>query len=197
MGDKDTREVFRRVQFGDEDAAREVFERYLERLIGLARNRLSEKLARKVDADDIVQSAFRSFFVRARDGQFAIERAGDLWSLLATITRCKLLKKAEHFQQQKRSLAREEQLQPTTPFAERPDTPSEPGIEEAVALSDELETLMHGLDPLERQMLEMRLQGQPIPDVANAVDRAERTVRRFLGRFRTDLEERLQTLRDG
>jgi len=94
MAEHETRHVFDRMKGGDEEAARELFNRYLSRLVALARSRLSEKLERKVDADDVVQSAFRSFFVRARDGQYAIERAGDLWSLLATITRHKLLKKS-------------------------------------------------------------------------------------------------------
>jgi len=196
MPHDETRHIFDRVRNGDEEAARQVFERYLARLVALARSRLSEKLARKVDADDVVQSAFRSFFVRARDGQFAIERAGDLWSLLATITRHKLLKKAEHFRQQKRDLGRDQPLArhdddsgAEVPFA------VEPTDEEAVALSDEIEFLMRDLDPLQRQMLELRLQGQPIPEIAETVERSERTVRRFLGGFRDELERRLNQLR--
>ncbi len=160
MRDFETRDIFKRVQSGDEEAAREVHQRYLERLIALARARLSQRMSRRVDADDIVQSAFRSFFVRAREGEYVIERAGDLWSLLATITRHKLLKKAEHYRQQKRSLARDEPLDPDAALGE------EPTDEEAVALSDEVEFLMRELDPLRRQMLELRLQGQPIPDIA-------------------------------
>lgn len=93
MTENETRHIFDRMQHGDEDAAREVFNRYLHRLVALARSRMSERLGQKFDADDVVQSAFRSFFVRARDGQFAIERAGDLWNLLASITHHKLLKK--------------------------------------------------------------------------------------------------------
>lgn len=190
MRESETRDVFERVQSGDEEAAREVHERYLARLISLARSRLSQKLARKVDADDIVQSAFRSFFVRAREGEYAIQRAGDLWSLLATITRHKLLKKAEHYRQQKRSLARDKPL--TSEVSAAAAFAEEPSDEEAVALTDEVEFLMRTLDPLQRQMLELRLQGQPIPEIAETVERSERTVRRFLGGFRDQLEERLR-----
>lgn len=191
----DTQQVFKRVQEGDEEAAREVFERYLARLVGLARSRLSEKMAGKVDADDVVQSAFRSFFVRAREGQYVIHRAGDLWRLLASITRRKLLGKAEHFRQKKRCLDRDQPLMgkviDEAPLSE------EPTYEEAIALADEVEFLMRDLAPRQRTMLELRLQGQPIPQIAETVERSERTVRRFLGGFREHLEERLLSLREG
>lgn len=190
---QETRHVFGRVQGGDEQAAREVFDRYLQRLVALARTRLSDRLKQKVDADDIVQSAFRSFFVRARDGQYVIERSGDLWSLLASITRHKLLKKAEHFRQQKRSLDQDQPLA-TGSEAEGAVFTAEPTDEEAVALSDEVAFLMRELEPQQRTMLELRLQGQPIPDIAETVDRSERTVRRFLSSFREQLEERLKSI---
>ncbi len=48
---------------GDQAAADALFRRYAERLIGLVRLRLSEKLARRVDPEDIVQSVYRSFFL--------------------------------------------------------------------------------------------------------------------------------------
>ena len=195
MDGNETREVFHRVRSGDEEAARAVFDRYLGRLVALARSRLSEKLARKVDADDVVQSALRSFFVRARDGQYAIERAGDLWALLAGITKNKLLKKAEHFRQQKRDVDRDQPLAASSDESSADaDFSEHPTDEEALTLADEVEFLMRKLDPLQRQMLEMRLQGKPIPEIADTVERSERTVRRFLSTFRDNLEERLNSL---
>lgn len=189
MTDPDTRQLFTGIQDGRESAARGVFDRYLLRLIGLARARLSEKLAQKVDPDDIVQSALRSFFVRAKDGQFEIERGSDLWNLLATITKHKLLKKAEHYRQQKRSLDRDQPLQHSD--MGNLAWVSEPTETEAVALTDELEHLMKELDPLKRTMLELRLQGHSTYEIAEEVERSERTVRRFLIGFRDQLEERL------
>ena len=55
---------------------------------------------------------------------------------------------------------------------------------------------MRALVPRQRTMLELRLQGQTIPQIADAVERSERTVRRFLIQFRKELEDRLQTLDD-
>ena len=90
----DSRELLVRYQRGDPTAAEAIFARYANRLLALARSRLSPKLARRVDADDVVQSTYRSFFVRRR-GEFVAEGEGDLWRLLATITLHKLGRQAQ------------------------------------------------------------------------------------------------------
>ena len=65
---EDSRELLSRFQEGDAAAAEAIFARYANRLLALARSRLSSKLARRIDADDVVQSTFRSFFaVRGRE----------------------------------------------------------------------------------------------------------------------------------
>src|SRR5947209_1095765 len=71
---------------GDQQAAGELFRRYADRLRALARTRLSARLARHVDPEDVVQSAYRSFFSGARSDRYALRRSGDLWRLLVSIT---------------------------------------------------------------------------------------------------------------
>src|SRR5262245_31380615 len=71
---------------GDESAAEELFRRYCGRLTALARSRLSQALAARVDAEDVVQSAYRSFFRLARGGDVVLRASGDLWRLLVRIT---------------------------------------------------------------------------------------------------------------
>lgn len=61
-------------------------------------------------------------------------------------------------------------------------------------MADEVEAMMRELEPMQREMLELRLQGKTIPEVAAAVERSERTVRRFLGNFRDQLETRFKAL---
>ena len=190
---RESQHLLRRYQEGDEQAAEIIFHRYMERLMRLVGTQLSEKLRRRVGAEDIVQSVFRSFFGKAMEGRFLLERSGDLWRLLAAITKHKLLKKAEHHSQQKRAIRREQGLKTgdgdlspeVTLFA------VEPTELEGVALADEVESLMAEMPPMQRTMLELRLQGESIPDIAEAVERSERTVRRFLGETRDLLEARL------
>src|SRR5262245_34891463 len=79
-----------RWQKGDQAAAAELFQRYAGRLVALARSQLSDKLAQRVDPEDVVQSVYRSFFVDSREGRYQVERGGDLWQLLVTMTLHKL-----------------------------------------------------------------------------------------------------------
>jgi DNA-directed RNA polymerase specialized sigma24 family protein len=59
----------------------------------------------------------------------------------------------------------------------------------AVALVDELEQLMRHLDPLQRRMLELRLQGHNLHEIAEQTQRSLSTVCRVLDRVKRQLEE--------
>src|SRR5262249_40685711 len=89
-GDDDSAALVKRWTEGDERAAAELVNRYTGRLLALARSHLSAKLAARLDPEDVVQSAYRSFFADARDDRFVLKRSGDLWRLLAAITLHKL-----------------------------------------------------------------------------------------------------------
>ena len=72
---------------GDEAAAQSLWQRYFQRLAGLARQRLGEGHRRVQDEDDIAISVFRSLCERARKGDLAgLEGRDDLWRLMAAIT---------------------------------------------------------------------------------------------------------------
>ena len=87
---------------GDQDAARQIVERYFDRLLVLARRRISQRLASRVDPEDIVQSVFRTFFVRLKDGQFVFEDEDDLCKLLMRITLHKTLRQVAFHKAAKR-----------------------------------------------------------------------------------------------
>ena len=72
MADSTTEQLLDRVHRGDEQAAEELLDRYVSRLIQLARSRLPSKLARRLDPEDVVQSACRSFFRRAGAGLYEV-----------------------------------------------------------------------------------------------------------------------------
>ena len=50
---------------------REGFERFTRRLIGLARRHLDERLQHKIDPEDVVQSAYKSLYIRYGDELFS------------------------------------------------------------------------------------------------------------------------------
>ena len=85
MSHPKSHELLKQYQAGQSEAVTAIFDRYVERLIALARARIGPKLKRRVDAEDIVQSAYRSFFVHAKNQEYQLARSGDLWRLLAIV----------------------------------------------------------------------------------------------------------------
>lgn len=183
-------DLLERFRGGDDLAAEAIFARYFERLTALARSRLSTRLARRTDPEDIALSVYRSFFVEAREGRYVLGRGGDLWRLLSSIASHKLLKRVRHESAARRSFAAEVPLDLAA--EERIcGRPSDPTPEDALALADELERAFLLLDPFGRRVLELRLQGLQISEIAEDTGRSERSVRRSLAQVRDLLADRL------
>jgi RNA polymerase sigma-70 factor, ECF subfamily len=189
-------QLLARWRAGDEAAADEIFHRYLNRLSGLARTRLSEKMQRRIDPEDVVQSAYRSFFRQAKEDRYELKRSGDLWRLLAAITINKVMGQVEYHQAAKRSIDGEAALpdHSTNSLFSPIAIAHEPTIEEAVALADEIEAFMKTLEPVERQVLELRLQDHDSEAIADEIQRSTRTVRRIIERLKSLLAERFEQL---
>jgi len=185
MNSADLLERFRQ---GDPGAADALFARYVERLTQMARWHLSDLMQRRIDPEDAVQSAYRSFFIRARQGQFSLERSGDLWRLLVGITLNKLHRQIAHHRARKRSVALDRPLAQT---AFRSIASADPSPLEAMMAADELQSLMAVLTPLQRQVLELRLQDCRWDQIATATGCSERTVRRALEQIRITAESLL------
>lgn len=174
-----------------EDAAKQLFERYIVRLTALARSRLSSNLRRRLDPEDIVLSAFRSFFVGARENRWNTDSDDNLWSLLVMLTLRKLARQSRRHRSEKRSVSRE---------IETPDdwgvmAREVPSAEEAVLLADELEWLIASTKGLDREVLLLQLAGHDISDIARTLDISERSVRRSQQRTRESVTEDRQHAR--
>lgn len=190
--DTPSAELLKNYRQGDQLAADELFRRYVGRLTVLARSRLASRIARRVDPEDIVLSAYRSFFVRARDGKFSLAESGDLWRLLVQITLNKLHRTVAHHQAARRSVRRENGLDPLDDGVSSTRVPqSRPSATEAVALAELVEQFLSELRPFERHAVELRLQGYTLDEIAHATGRHERTVRRTLGQLEERLTRRL------
>lgn len=172
-------DILARLRARDADAATEVFRRYAQRLIALARSHLEYRLRAKVDPEDVVQSVWRSFFHRHANGQFDLESWDGLWSLLVTIT----LRKCGHVAVRFSTAGRNYRLEQAGD-AEWDAIGREPSPSQAMLLSDTVEHLMNRLhDDRERQILELALQGHNALEISEQVGRSERTVYRVLGRI--------------
>ena len=65
--------IFASVVADEPDAAGQLFHRYLRRLCRLAQTRIGARLARRIDPEDVVMSAYRSFFLNVKAGRFWIQ----------------------------------------------------------------------------------------------------------------------------
>jgi RNA polymerase sigma factor (sigma-70 family) len=192
VNDLSSHELLARYRRGDDQAATEIFDRYVRRLLELVRQRLLPRLARRLDADDVVQSAYRSFFIHARDGEFVLKRAGDLWRLLSAIALNKLQHQIERHTAARRDMRQEmPAMPPSDAWAGSDVVGVEPSPAAVAAVAEELEDVMRRRSPLERQVVEMRLQGRSVEEIAARISRSQRTVRRLLEAVRQDLETHL------
>src|SRR5215213_5668002 len=81
---------------GDAAAAQPLWERYHRQLVTLARRRLRSD-RRSADEEDVVQSAFHSFFRGVARGRFPqLSDRDNLWRLLVVITARKALDQIAH-----------------------------------------------------------------------------------------------------
>jgi RNA polymerase sigma-70 factor (ECF subfamily) len=182
-------EFLARLQNQDDAAARELFVRFAHKLIILADRHISAGLRHKVDPEDVAQSAFKSFFVRYDAGKLEVINWNSLWGLLTLITVRKCAERAAYHRAECRDAAREvaltagEDAAPwLQPFGREP-TPLE-----AAELSETLKKLLAGLDPEERPILELSLQGYTTREISEQLGRAERTVRLLREGVRLRLE---------
>lgn len=191
---QDSHELMAAAREGKAQAAQALFQRYVERLLALARSRMSPQLRAREDEEDVVQSVCLSFLARARKGLFVHKRSGDLWRLLAAITLNKVRSKAEFHGAGKRKLGKEVPIglgvEDSACFSLE-FLGRDPAPDDVLAVEEELQHVTTPLAPHHRQMLEMRLQGESVEAIAAETKRTEHQVRRVLSKVRDELERRL------
>ena len=187
--------VMQRLSIGDASAASEVFNRYSGQLIQLAQQRLNWRLRRKLDPEDVVQSAFQSFFRLHSEQETHFENWAALWGLLSLITLRKCGRKLEYF----RAACRDIDLEnPTLLNARMIDesradweaVANDPTPAQAAVLADTLEVMLSQLNEQERRVATMCLQGYPVSEISVNIGRSERTVQRILERLEAELSQR-------
>lgn len=176
------RELLQKWQEGEESAATILVNRYLVRLVSLARSRMSKGLIRRVDPEDIVLSAWKSFFIAVRQGRLTAPEADDLWPLLTTLTLRKIFREVEFQSASKRNCGRESGVFPDSLVKEVASR--EPSPDESMILEDEIHAILRSLDETAKEIFVRRLRGEPTRLIAFEMKISERTVRRSIGKIR-------------
>jgi RNA polymerase sigma-70 factor (ECF subfamily) len=183
-------ETLARLRAGDQGAAAEIFHRFTARLIGLARLHLDARVRQKVDPEDVLQSAYRSFFQRHAEGEFDLKDWDGLWSLLTVITLRKCGRWREHFH----AACRDVRVEVASPSAENDSNASwqaladEPTPTEAAMLAEAVEGLLQEAEGRDRDIVELALQGYHAREIAEQLDRPRRTVSRVLEQVKQRLQ---------
>lgn len=181
-----------RLRAGDDEVAAQIFHRFANRLIALARSRLDNLLRQKVDPEDLLQSVFQSFFARNREGQYDLRDWDSLWSLLTVITLRKCGRNIEYFRAGCRDVRREvtAPARAEDSFAGPEPVAQEPSPLEATVLAETLELLLGMLEGRNREIVTLRLQGYTTPEISSQLGCTERTVQRVLERVKEWLRRR-------
>jgi len=194
----ETAQLVSRAQGGDVDALNDLFRRYHQTMVEVARRKLGPRLRLKEDPDDLAQTTFRE---ATRDfSQYRYQGEGSLLRWLIQILHNKIRDKAEFYSAGKRDLSRERNMEsddsqgaPTT----RDMTSADLSVTQVVQRDENFELLRESigeLSPEHRKAITLVFfQGKSLREAGQLMDgKSEDAVRMMLRRAEGKLGERLR-----
>lgn len=178
--------LLRRFRSGEQDAATALYVRYSQRLQALAKKQTGADLQARFDPEDVVQSVFRTFFRRAAAGYYDVPPGDELWRLLLVLALHKVRDLAVYHRAQKRDVAK------TWEVDEQRDLDPKVSSEDQLAfdgLRIIVRDVIHELPTSNQKIIELRIEGHTVAEIANQTERSNRTVERTLQSFRKQLSE--------
>lgn len=181
--------LLRRFRRGNQDAATQLYVRYVHRLRALVRANCSTQLTRRVETEDIVQSVFRRFFRRVLQGDYDVPPGEELWGLFLVIALNKIRAEEAFHRAGKRDM----RLTIADGAADclLANRPGEDDVAYA-ALQLTVDEALERFPPQQRQMIELRIQGHEVAEIARETGRSKRSVERALQEVRTVLRALLE-----
>ena len=178
-----------RLQAGDSNAVKKLFDEYSRRLVRLAGNNIHPALLKRFDGEDIVQSVFRTFFRRQEEGKFHIEHSQQLWQLLVTLTLCKTRTHARRHTANRRDVA----LDHATSNHDQ-IFGGQPSHEDALALWEEIDLVLEGLPDRTAEIISMRLEGRNRSEIAKELNLSRQSIHRILKLVQERLTQRFEQI---
>jgi RNA polymerase sigma-70 factor (ECF subfamily) len=157
-------DFIRRIRDGDDQAARELVERYKPVIRREVRLRLrDQRLASRFDWADVCQSVMASFFVRAAAGQYDLEQPDQLLRLLVVMTRNEVIHQVRRHSADRRDYRRLVAHDPTYLEGRWAESPSPSRL---VAGRELLDEFRRRLSEEERRLADLRAQGCEWAEIA-------------------------------
>jgi DNA-directed RNA polymerase specialized sigma24 family protein len=176
------------LQAGEPAAMQQLWERYFQRLVGLARLKLRSDCRRVADEEDVALSAFDSFCRNASRGRFPeLHDRDGLWRLLVITT----VRKAAHLQRDQARQKRRSASSTTHDVWSLEQVLShEPSPELAAEMTEEYRRLLEKLeDPTLAHIAVARMEGYSIDEIADKFGFAPRSIKRKLQLIRAIWEK--------
>jgi RNA polymerase sigma-70 factor (ECF subfamily) len=176
--------LLKKYQGGEREAATQLYARYATRLLDLAQRRTGQDLTQRVDPEDVVQSVFRTFFRRAAEGSYEVPDGDTLWKLLMVIALNKIRSLADFHRADKRDVRRTQGM-----LAAEGELGQHDSLD---MLRLTIEDLTQDLPEAHKQMIQLRIEGYAVSEIAEKVARSKRSTERVLQSFRTLLMNELK-----
>ncbi|MEM1448659.1 MAG: sigma-70 family RNA polymerase sigma factor [Planctomycetota bacterium] len=200
-GDDEIRRLVEQAHDGDVDALNDLFARYHQTMVEVARRKLGPRLRLKEDPDDLAQTTFRE---ATRDfGRYEYQGQGSLLRWLVQILQNKIRDKAEFYSAGKRDVSRERAIDAGT--GEDTDAPTpmdfvsgDLSVTKVVQRDENFELLRESLSELSaehrRAISLVFFEGLPLREAgARMGGKSEDAVRMMLRRAESKLGDKLRS----
>jgi RNA polymerase sigma-70 factor (ECF subfamily) len=137
----------------------------------------------------VLQSVYRSFFLRQAAGQFDLDGWEGMWALLTVITVRKCGRVNRHFRSAGRDAETGAGISSDESGSSWEALASDPSPSEVVMLAELVEGLLRDLPERDRAVVALGLQGYSASEISMQLQRPERSVYRVLQRVRIRLEQ--------
>lgn len=188
---------------GEAEAAQRIWDYYSKRLINLAQQKLGNLPKRVADEEDITQSVFQSVCKAAEAGRLVdVKNRDELWWLLLSITKRKVVDHIRHEMAQKRGSGR---VRSESCFRETGSKQqvftlddllgNDPTPDFLVSLEEENQRLLGRLrDDKLRKIAVSRLEGYTVGEIAGDLAVSTRSIERKLQLIRSTWSEELASV---
>ncbi len=180
---------------GSGDAAQRIWERYFQRVVQLARNRMGHSPRRAADEEDVGLSVLDSLCQGVAEGRFPeLANRDNLWRLLVVMTARKTINLIHHERRQKRGggTVRGDSIMPQSDSDSSPPgfdrfMTDEPTPEFAAQVTEEAERRLQSLgDETLRSIAIWKMEGYTNEEIAGMLNCTPRTVERKLQAIRSN-----------
>ena len=190
----DVTRLIKKVRLGDEAAAQELWDKYSERIVEVARRSLKDSSRRVQDEEDVAVIAFKSLLAGITGGRFPeLDHRDQLWRLLMVITTRKAAAAIEKDHRQKRGggdvrgdsavMVSENEGSVLGGFDGLASENPAPDI--AAVMADQTQQLLASLpDETAQKVAALKIEGFTHQEIADKLDITTRTVERRLKQIR-------------